>query len=93
VIISDANILSSFAAARGLLLLLDILHEDVIYIPPSVHQEPLDGLTYGVSYFVCESWLFVPLAVLSHDGESLQSDPTVSVSPVRRRKTASRFGC
>lgn len=35
-IISDANILSSFAAAKGLLLLFDILHEDVIYVlPPS----------------------------------------------------------
>jgi predicted nucleic acid-binding protein len=50
VIISDTNILSSFAAAKGLLLLFDILHEDVIYIPPSVHRELLEGLTYGVSY-------------------------------------------
>jgi predicted nucleic acid-binding protein len=50
VIISDTNILSSFAAAKGLPLLFDILHEDVIYISPSVHQELLEGLAYGVSY-------------------------------------------
>ncbi|MGA9347583.1 MAG: hypothetical protein WBW48_02100 [Anaerolineae bacterium] len=38
-IISDTDILSSFAAAKGLTLFFDILHEDVIYIPPSVHRE------------------------------------------------------
>ncbi len=49
-IVSDTNILSSFAATRGLSLLFEVLREEVIYIPPSVHQELLKGLEYGVSY-------------------------------------------
>ena len=49
-IIADSDILSSFAAAKGLPLLFKALQEEVIYIPPSVYRELLAGLEYGVSY-------------------------------------------
>jgi len=52
VIVADSNILSSFAAAKGLPLLFKALQEEVIYIPPSVHRELSAGLEYGVSYLI-----------------------------------------
>lgn len=51
-IVADSNILSSFAAAKGLPLLFKVLQEEVIYIPPSVHRELSAGLEYGVSYLI-----------------------------------------
>jgi predicted nucleic acid-binding protein len=81
VIISDTNILSSFAAAKGLLLLFGILHEDVIYIPPSVHRELLDGLTYGVSYLaevirLVERGKLKVLDITEQDRRQIASLPT-----------------
>jgi predicted nucleic acid-binding protein len=49
-ILSDTSILSSFAAARGLPLLLAVLEEDTIFIPPAVEQELRAGLSRGVTY-------------------------------------------
>jgi len=49
-ILSDTGILSSFAAARGLPLLLAALEGDTILIPPAVEQELRAGLARGVTY-------------------------------------------
>ena len=49
-ILSDTSILSSFAAARALPLLLAALEEDTIFIPPAVEQELQTGLARGVTY-------------------------------------------
>ena len=51
-IVADSNILSSFAAAKGLHLLFKVLQEEVIYIPPGVHRELSAGLECGVSYLI-----------------------------------------
>ena len=49
-ILSDSNILSSFAAARSLPLLFTLLVVDVIFIPPAVHSELQQGLDRGRRY-------------------------------------------
>ena len=49
-ILSDTSILSSFAAARGLPLLLAALEGDTIFIPPAVEQELRAGLARGITY-------------------------------------------
>lgn len=49
-ILSDTSLLSSFAAARALPLLLVVLEEDAIFIPPAVEQELQAGLAKGVTY-------------------------------------------
>jgi predicted nucleic acid-binding protein len=49
-ILSDTSILSSFAAAQGLPLLLAALEEDTIFIPPAVEQELQAGLARSVTY-------------------------------------------
>ncbi|MEN8220679.1 MAG: hypothetical protein ABFS56_30870 [Pseudomonadota bacterium] len=46
-IVSDTNILSSFAAADALHLLPKLFQGDTIYIPPAVEQELHKGLDYG----------------------------------------------
>lgn len=49
-IISDTNILSSFAAGEALELLFRLFPDKTIYIPPAVHQELSAGLTRGQAY-------------------------------------------
>jgi predicted nucleic acid-binding protein len=49
-ILSDTSILSSFAAAQALPLLLTVSEGDTIFIPPAVEQELQAGLARGVTY-------------------------------------------
>jgi predicted nucleic acid-binding protein len=49
-ILSDTSILSSFAAAQALPLLLTASEGDTIFIPPAVEQELQAGLARGVTY-------------------------------------------
>lgn len=49
-ILSDTSVLSSFAAAQALPLLLTASEEDTIFIPPAVEQELRAGLARGVTY-------------------------------------------
>lgn len=50
VFIADSSILSSFAAARGLDLLLDALAVETIFIPPAVRREIETGLVRGSAH-------------------------------------------
>lgn len=50
VIISDTNILSSFAAANALDLLAKLFDKDKICIPPAVERELQTALTYGKTH-------------------------------------------
>ena len=49
-IVSDTNILGSFAAARAISLLLKTLRVDVIYVSPGVHDELAAGQAAGVEH-------------------------------------------
>lgn len=49
-IVSDANILSSLAAANALNLLPQIFNNDRIFIPQAVQKELEAGLTYGKTH-------------------------------------------
>lgn len=49
-VISDTNILSSFAAGNALPLLFRLFPNTTVLIPPAVHQELQTGLTYGKRY-------------------------------------------
>lgn len=49
-VISDTNILSSFAAAQAFPLLQLLFAKSVIYIPPAVRQELQVGLNYGQAH-------------------------------------------
>jgi len=49
-VISDANILSSLAAADALDLLIELFPRDTIYIPPAVEQELQVALDYGKTH-------------------------------------------
>lgn len=62
-------------------MLFDILHEDVIYIPPSVHRELLDGLAHGVSYLaeavrLVENGKLKVLEITEQDRQQMVSLPT-----------------
>jgi predicted nucleic acid-binding protein len=46
VIISDTNILGSFAAARAIPLLLKTLQVDIVYVPPGVYDELAAGVEH-----------------------------------------------
>ncbi len=49
-IISDTNILGSFAAARAIPLLLKTLQVDIVYVPPGVYDELAAGQAAGVEH-------------------------------------------
>ena len=49
-VISDANILSSLAAADALDVLIELFPDDTIYMPPAVEQELLVALGYGKTH-------------------------------------------
>lgn len=49
-IISDTNILSSFAAADALSLLIDCFSAYTLHIPPAVEEELTVALTYGKTH-------------------------------------------
>lgn len=49
-VISDTNILSSFAACDALPLLFRLFPNTTIFVPPAVHQELQTGLAYGKHY-------------------------------------------
>ena len=49
-VVSDANILSSLAAADALSLLPQLFSNDDIFIPPAVERELQAGLIRGVTY-------------------------------------------
>ena len=49
-IVSDTNILSSFAASEALSLLPSLFVDPIILIPPAVFQELQDGLARGKAY-------------------------------------------
>lgn len=49
-IVSDANVLSSLAAANVLDLLAKVFVEDKVFIPPAVEQELQTGLAYGKTH-------------------------------------------
>jgi predicted nucleic acid-binding protein len=49
-IVSDTNILSSFAASEALPLLPFLFVDPIILIPPAVFQELQDGLARGKAY-------------------------------------------
>ena len=49
-IVSDTNILSSFAASEALSLLPSLFVDPIIVIPPAVFQELQDGLARGKAY-------------------------------------------
>ena len=75
-IISDSNILSSFAAARSLPLLFAVVGEDTIYISPAVYRELQEGLVRGLSYLsgileLIESKRIRLLAVTDQDWEQM----------------------
>ena len=62
-------------------MLFDILHEDVIYIPPSVHRELLEGLTFGVSYLaevirLVEEGKLKVLEITAQDRQQMASLPS-----------------
>ncbi len=61
IVISDTNILSSFAAAEALPLLLRLFQHQKIHIPPTVHRELSLGLDRGRTY------LAPVLQAISHD--------------------------
>lgn len=50
IVISDTNIVSSFAAAEALPLLLDALHVDHLVIPSAVYDELQAGIAAKVAY-------------------------------------------
>jgi predicted nucleic acid-binding protein len=52
VVISDTNILSSFAAGELFQLLLSLFPEAGVYIPPTVRQELQFGLDRGKAYLL-----------------------------------------
>lgn len=49
-VISDANILSSLAAADALDLLIELFPDGTVYIPPAVEQELQVALQYGKTH-------------------------------------------
>lgn len=52
IVISDTNILSSFAAGNALPLLLRLFAQTEIYIPPAVLEETQVAFTRGRSYLM-----------------------------------------
>jgi len=49
-VVSDTNILSSFAAADGLLYLFKLFPNEILYIPPAVELELHAALSHGKSH-------------------------------------------
>ena len=80
-IISDSNILSSFAAARSLPLLFDVVGKEIIHIPPAVHRELQEGLEHGLSYLsditaAVDKGAIQVLAIAQQDREEMALLPT-----------------
>ena len=66
-VISDTNILSSFAAGNALPLLFRLFPNTTILVPPAVHQELQTGLAYGKRHLdeVLQSFAVGKLQIIS----------------------------
>ncbi len=79
--VADTSVLSSFAAARGLELVLAALQTETIFIPPAVQQEIEAGLSYGAVHLqavvdLIRGGTFEVLEVEPADRERMVALPT-----------------
>ena len=82
IVISDTNILSSFAAGNSLPLLFRLFAQTEIYIPPAVLEELQVALTYGRSYL---NTLFETIATKQLIILPLTADETALLPALPRR--------
>lgn len=79
--VADASILGSFAAARGLKLLLAVLSIETLYIPPAIEREVRAGLERSVTHLqaivdLIETGTICVLDIEAADQELIAALPT-----------------